>query len=174
MRHRSHLPIGSSRFVIVLLAAMGLAAAPLFAQNNSSATSATSSSLTKLTQAQIRQREQASAKSLVLAHWTQVANRNVQKLTGEYTKNAVVAWVGGPLNGTYQGHSAIDKLWSKFEKATSPMHFQVTAVTYDLSKAHPAVREDVKLTSGGKAIKVDSTLVYDNGKIMAEIWKVNA
>lgn len=145
-----------------------MTSAPTQAKNSSGSTTS------KLTQAQERNRERLAAKALVLAHWTQVANRDVQNLANEYANHAVIAWVGGPLNGTYKGLSAINGLWSKFASATAPMRFQVTSVSYDLSKTHPTVREDVKLMAGKKAIKVDSTLVYDKKKIMTEIWKVNS
>ncbi|HUX12229.1 MAG TPA: hypothetical protein VMW87_04335 [Spirochaetia bacterium] len=189
MHQKSYSSNRVTKFAVAFFLGFGLVSMPLFAQSNTSAGSQAQSAMTaapaqaknssgsttsKLTQAQELNRERLAARALVLAHWTQVANRDVQNLATEYANHAVIAWVGGPLNGTYQGLSAINGLWSKFAGATAPMQFQVTSVSYDLSKTYPTVREDVKLMAGKKAIHVDSTLVYDKDKIMAEIWKVNS
>lgn len=179
MQHKKHLPAGILRIAVVSVVALGLGFTPLFAQSNTSTSSGSSapsnsasSASSASSPAQTRKSEVAAAKSMVLKHWTAVANRNVQKLGNEYASDAVIAWVGGPLNGTYKGQKSIDNLWSKFANATSPMRFQVKQVSYDVSANRPAVNEDVVLSAGSKSIRVDSTLVYSNNKIVAEVWKV--
>jgi cytoskeletal protein RodZ len=195
-----NMPTRKFGLVIALAAIVAFAATPVFAQNNSSGSSSTSqsgsnssaamssnnqssssssssSSMSANSQSSSSSSPQvsvATARKLVLNHWTAVANRNATGLGNEYAKDAVVAWVGGGLNGTYTGKNQIDTMWSKFAGATTPMRFDVTKVSYDLTNDRPAIDETVVLHNSKGSIHVDSTIVYNsNQKIIAEIWKLD-
>ena len=47
----------------------------------------------------------------------------------EYAGNATLNWVGGPLNGTYHGTSAINTTWGKFFTAWQAVWFYASTGT---------------------------------------------
>jgi len=48
------------------------------------------------------------------AHWNNIAIENTSLIMQEYAPNAQLVWLGGPLNGTYNGVTAINATWTKF------------------------------------------------------------
>lgn len=48
------------------------------------------------------------------SHWDYIAIENSSLLTPQYTGNATLQWIGGPLSGTYTGANNITSLWNKF------------------------------------------------------------
>ncbi len=142
--------------------------------SNQTTSSASASNANSSAPTPSRSNEIAHARTMVLKHWSAVANGNANKLDNQYANNAVVVWIGGKLNGTYKGQKAIDDLWSRFVNASAPMQFQVRHIWYDVSDGHPTVSEDVVLKGvggNGNPIHVTSTLVYKNGKIVGEVWQ---
>lgn len=70
---------------------------------------------------------QAEQQSIVLgdayAHWNYISIENASMLLPQYTSNATLHWIGGPLNGNYQGVQNITATWNKFFKAWSSVWF---------------------------------------------------
>ncbi len=54
------------------------------------------------------------ALAAAMSHWNNIAIESVQPIVQQYTSNAVLNWVGGPLSGTYTGTSQISSVWTKF------------------------------------------------------------
>jgi len=49
-----------------------------------------------------------------LTHWDYIAIENATLLAPQYTPNATLKWIGGPLSGTYTGLNSISSTWNKF------------------------------------------------------------
>ena len=49
-----------------------------------------------------------------LSHWNDIAIENSTLVMSEYTGNATLQWLGGPLTGTYTGTTQINTTWNKF------------------------------------------------------------
>ena len=47
-------------------------------------------------------------------HWDYIAIENTTLLAPQYTPNATLKWIGGPLSGTYTGLNSITSTWNKF------------------------------------------------------------
>ncbi len=52
--------------------------------------------------------------SQAFTHWDYIAVENATLLTPQYTPNATLKWIGGPLSGTYTGLNSISSTWNKF------------------------------------------------------------
>ncbi len=66
---------------------------------------------------------------LALSHWNQIAIENQSLIMKQYTNNATLYWIGGPLNGTYHGYSNINTAWGKFFGLWSAVWFYASANT---------------------------------------------
>ncbi|MCL5678051.1 MAG: hypothetical protein M1442_02120 [Candidatus Thermoplasmatota archaeon] len=60
-------------------------------------------------------------------HWDAVAIENVSLFNNQYTSNATLRWIGGPLTGTYTAISAIEGTWQKFFSIWSAVWFYTVA-----------------------------------------------
>ena len=67
--------------------------------------------------------------ALSLQHWNQIAIENLTLIMGEYDNNATLHWIGGPLNGTYNGYAAINSTWNKFFTAWQAVWFYASTGT---------------------------------------------
>ena len=57
------------------------------------------------------------------AHWDYIAIENVSLLEPQYTTNATLHWIGGPLTGTYHEVNNITTVWGKFFNLWSAVWF---------------------------------------------------
>jgi len=57
------------------------------------------------------------------AHWDYIAIENSTLLAPQYTTNATLKWIGGPLSGTYTGLSSIESTWNRFFSLWSAVWF---------------------------------------------------
>ncbi len=64
-------------------------------------------------------------------HWNYISDRDISSLMSQYTSNATLDWIGGPLNGTYSGTASIEGVWQKFFSGWSSIWF--------LSQGQPSV-----------------------------------
>ncbi len=51
------------------------------------------------------------------SHWNDISIENVTLISQQYSPNAELTWIGGPLHGNYTGLSQIEAVWGKFSKA---------------------------------------------------------
>jgi ABC-type uncharacterized transport system YnjBCD substrate-binding protein len=106
------------------------------------------------------------------AHLAAVASGDLDALMRDYDDNAYFDWVGGPLEGRYQGKAAIRAMWQKFialndGKPRTPTFGEVESYT------HPAgTSVEAKAIYAGKTVsKVWHVLVYRDGTLTTEIWQ---
>ncbi len=62
-----------------------------------------------------------------LSHWNDIAIENSTLVMSEYTGNATLQWIGGPLTGTYTGTTQISTTWNKFFGLWSAVWFYTTS-----------------------------------------------
>lgn len=129
---------------VALAAALGLAATPVFAAMNAP-------------DAQM--------------HFKAIASGNISTLMGQYAPGATFLWVGGPLDGTYNGTKSIQSLWQKFSKANGKMTDKVSNVLVATDPKGMTVTANVEFI-GKTKIPVRYILTYRNRKIVEEIWQL--
>jgi ketosteroid isomerase-like protein len=107
------------------------------------------------------------------AHLNAVAAGDLAALTQDYAEDAYMDWVGGPLDGRYQGKAAIGAVWQKFIAANAgkprPAKFGKLE-----SYAHPkGTSVEASAEYGGTpTVKVRHVLTYRDGSLTTEIWQV--
>ena len=68
------------------------------------------------------------------SHWDYIAIENVSLLKAQYSSNATLHWIGGPLAGTYSGITNITATWNKFFGLWSAVwYYTVTPPTVSVS-----------------------------------------
>ncbi|MGC8558935.1 MAG: hypothetical protein ACP5NC_08135 [Nitrososphaeria archaeon] len=65
-------------------------------------------------QSQLQVAMPAIALSTAMSHWNNIAIENPSSITAQYSPNAELKWIGGPLTGTYTGTQQISSVWTKF------------------------------------------------------------
>ena len=105
-------------------------------------------------------------------HFQAVAAGEVGGIMQGYADNAHLAWVGGPLNGTYVGTDKIKEVWGKFTKANAPLEASVTRLEESANPAGATVTANVEF-KGKSTIKVRYVLTYRDGKLVNEIWQID-
>ena len=106
------------------------------------------------------------------AHITAIAEGNVAAITAAYSPNAILEWVGGPLDGRYAAPDAIETTWTKFTKANGPLKADITQVQEAANPNGATVTADV-VFHGKAAIPVRYVLTYRDGKLVDEIWQID-
>jgi len=106
------------------------------------------------------------------SHFQAIAAGNVSEIVADYAGDAVFEWVGGPLNGTYKGHEAIQGVWGKFAKANAPLTVKVEQLAESANPSGATVTANVIFT-GKSTIKVRYVLTYRDGKLVNEIWQID-
>lgn len=106
------------------------------------------------------------------AHLAAVASGDVEALMRDYDDNAYFDWVGGPLEGRYQGKAAIRAMWQKFVALNDGKPRTPTFGELE-SYANPAGTsvEAKAIYTGNKISKVWHVLVYRDGTLVTEIWQ---
>lgn len=112
------------------------------------------------------------AENAALQHFQSIAAGDLAALSGSYTDNAQLNWVGGALDGTYAGPEHISGVWEKFTKAQGPLKVTVGNVEESLNPKGATVTANVQF-EGKQPIKVRYVLTYRDGKIVSETWQVD-
>jgi hypothetical protein len=105
-------------------------------------------------------------------HFRAIANGELDQLAGEYSPDAVLQWVGGPLDGVYSGDAKIQEVWGKFTKSQGGLVRRVTLLQENANPKGATVTANVEFT-GKSAIKVRYVLTYRDKKIVNEIWQID-
>jgi ketosteroid isomerase-like protein len=106
------------------------------------------------------------------AHFQAIAGGDLDKIMANYSGNAVFQWVGGPLDGTYEGAEAIRNVWSKFAKANAPLTVTTDQVAESANPKGTTVTANVTF-SGKNTIKVRYVLTYRDGRLVNEVWQID-
>lgn len=100
-----------------------------------------------------------------------IAAGDVGAVMADYGKGATLHWIGGPLDGTYEG-GALKEVWTKFGKANGALKATTGEATESANPKGATVSIPV-VFSGKNTVKVRYTLVYRDGKLASEIWQID-
>lgn len=107
-----------------------------------------------------------------LRHFKAITTGEVENLMNEYANDAVLNWVGGPLDGVYDGRAEVRKVWSKFTKAQGTLVVAAAKVEAAVNAKGTTVTANVEF-KGKAPIKVRYVLLYRAGKLVNEIWQID-
>lgn len=105
------------------------------------------------------------------AHFAAIGDGNVAGIAAQYDANATLAWIGGPLDGIYQGDAKIREVWEKFTKSAGPLKVTVDKLEEAGNPKGSTVTANL-LFQGKAPIKVRYVLTYHEGKLVAETWQI--
>lgn len=107
------------------------------------------------------------------AHLNAIAAGNLDALMADYPEDAYMDWVGGPLDGRYQGKAAIRVVWQKFIAANEgkPRPAKFSKLESYSNPKGAAVEASAEY-GGAKPVKVWHVLVYRDGSLATELWQI--
>ncbi|MDQ2822681.1 MAG: nuclear transport factor 2 family protein [Pseudomonadota bacterium] len=105
------------------------------------------------------------------AHFAAIGAGERAAIMRDYADNARLTWVGGPLDGSYDGPAAIGAVWDKFG-ASGPAKVTVMGIAESANPKGATVTAAVQF-DGKAAIKVRYVLTYRDGKLVSETWQVD-
>lgn len=105
------------------------------------------------------------------AHFEAIAAGDLAKLSSAYADQARLTWVGGPLDGSYNGVEGINGVWKKFTTGQGRLKASVDHVEEATNPKGSTVTADVRF-EGKQAIPVRYVLTYRDGKIADEVWQI--
>lgn len=105
-------------------------------------------------------------------HFRAIASGDLNQLAGEYSPDATLQWVGGPLDGVYSGEARVKEVWGKFTKSQGELGRRVTLLTENANPKGATVTANVEF-QGKTAIKVRYVLTYRDDKIVNEVWQID-
>lgn len=105
-------------------------------------------------------------------HFQAIAAGDLQQLMRGYAENAQLNWVGGPLDGIYNGTSSIGSTWEKFTKSQGPLKLSVARLEESANAKGSTVTANVQF-EGKQPIKVRYVLTYRDNKIVGETWQID-
>lgn len=111
------------------------------------------------------------ALDMAQAHFAAIGAGEHAAIVHDYADNARLTWVGGPLDGTYDGPAAIGAVWDKFG-ANGPLRVTVMGVSESSNPKGATVTAAVQF-DGKAPIKVRYVLTYRDGKLVNETWQVD-
>ena len=101
-----------------------------------------------------------------------IAAGDTAGIVSGYADNAVLEWVGGPLDGRYAGQAVLGSVWSKFAAAQGPMQAQVGQLLESTNPRGQTVVADVAF-AGRMTVKVRYVMVFRDGRLASETWQVD-
>ncbi|SCC94221.1 conserved exported hypothetical protein [Thiomonas sp. X19] len=101
-----------------------------------------------------------------------IAAGNVDAITAGYGPNALLEWVGGPLDGRYASMDGIKEAWTKFAKANGPLKADIGHLQEAANPKGATVTADV-VFKGKATVPVRYVLTYRDGKLVDEIWQID-
>jgi len=155
------------------------------ASNNANTAQQYKSQVSSL-QSQLQGTMPAIALSTAMSHWNNIAIENPSSITAQYSPNAQLKWVGGPLTGTYTGTQQISSVWTKFSNLYETVYWYAVTppVVSAINQGNYSVTAPVQFVVAPSAdpqnvfvLNVTETLTIStssgmNGQIISEIWKV--
>jgi hypothetical protein len=111
------------------------------------------------------------ALDMAQAHFAASGAGEHAAIVHDYADNARLTWVGGPLDGSYDGAAAIGAVWSKFG-AMGPLRVTVMGASESVNPKGATVTAAVQF-DGKASIKVRYVLTYRDGKLVNETWQID-
>jgi len=106
------------------------------------------------------------------AYFNAISGGNAETIASFYADNAEFHWVGGPLAGVYTGKAQIKGVWERFSKAAGDINYKVLELSESQKGKRSTVTARVNFI-GPKEVPVRFIMVYENGKIVNEVWEVD-
>jgi hypothetical protein len=106
------------------------------------------------------------------AHFAAIGAGDRSAIMRDYNDNARLQWVGGPLDGAYDGATAIGAVWDKFGGALGTAKVSVGAIEESANPKGATVTAAVQF-DGKAQVKVRYVLTYRDGKLVQETWQVD-
>jgi hypothetical protein len=106
------------------------------------------------------------------AYFDAISGGNVATVASFYADEAEIYWIGGPLSGVYTGKGQITDLWQKFSDAAGEIYHKVLEVSESKYGSRSTVTARVSFI-GPKEVPVKFLLVFEDGKIINQIWQVD-
>lgn len=105
-------------------------------------------------------------------HFQAIGAGDVALIMRAYSGNAHFNWVGGPLDGTYNGTDSIRGVWEKFTKSQGTLKVDVDKLEESANPKGATVTANVQF-EGKQPIKVRYVINYRDGKIVDETWQID-
>lgn len=106
------------------------------------------------------------------AHFAAIGAGDRTAIMRDYADNARLTWVGGPLDGSYDGPAAIGAVWDKFTAAAGPARVNVMGAAESANPKGVTVVAAVHF-EGKVQVKARYVLTYRDGKLVNETWQVD-
>lgn len=104
-------------------------------------------------------------------HFQAIAANDVAALSAGYHDDAILEWIGGPLDGRYVGRDAIRAVWEKFAGANGKLEVLVARADEQMNPRGATVVADARYR--GKAqLKIRHAVTLRDGRISFEIWQI--
>ena len=110
--------------------------------------------------------------NLAKIHIDAVGAGDVAKITAQYNASSWLAWVGGPLNGTFIGPQQLSEVWGKFAKAQAPLKVTVRDMKESGNPAGTTVTADVVFT-GKNTLKIRYVMLYRGDNLVDEVFQID-
>ncbi|MFZ5465839.1 MAG: nuclear transport factor 2 family protein [Pseudomonadota bacterium] len=104
-------------------------------------------------------------------HFESIGSANLEQLAAEYGADSRLYWIGGPLDGVYDGAEAIGAVWQKFTRSQGALKVTVEKLEEAANPKGATVTANVQF-EGKQKIKVRYVLTYRDGKLLAETWQI--
>jgi hypothetical protein len=107
------------------------------------------------------------------AHLDAVAAGDLDALMSDYSDDAYMDWVGGPLDGRYRGKAAIRAVWQKFiaVNAGKPRPASFGKLTAFANPRGTSLQSKAEY-GGTLPLKVMHLLTYRDGELTTEVWQI--
>ncbi|MCX7173205.1 MAG: nuclear transport factor 2 family protein [Proteobacteria bacterium] len=107
------------------------------------------------------------------AHRSAIAAGDLDAIMHDYAEDAYMDWVGGPLDGRYQGKSAIRAVWQKFIAANAgqPRPAKFGKLDAYANPKGTSVSWAAEY-AGTTPVKAWHMVVYREGSLASEIWQI--
>ncbi len=164
--------------LLVLVLTLSTACANSLAGNANSGYSSTPSTAASPTIASSSDSNGNAVTALAQARWKAIAQGDLATVMSQYGDAPKLNWIGGPLNGEYQGKEKIQAVWGKFIKAQAPLKVQITNLRENADvRGTKTVNAAVTFSNAKTKIPVDYTLIYkpvaDRYQVVEETWKIS-
>jgi len=119
------------------------------------------------------------AKDVSILHWFYIAGEDPDSLMMQYTDDAVLYWLGGPLNGVYSGKDDIMGVWITFFNAWEDEYVNVGGLnSYKTGDKYYVVADVnfiLRSSASGQWVKLSLTYILvfsdvDGSLMVDEEW----
>ncbi len=113
------------------------------------------------------------ARALAAQRLEAIARGDAEAVLRGYRDDAVLHWVGGPLDGTYAGREQLGSLWRRFATAQGPLRITLGTAVEGANPRGATVMTPVVLTNDRGSIRVRHTVVLRDGAVANETWQID-